>query len=89
MSVGTLQFMPNNSQILHSSFHARAMDSKSAIAHSYIRFRFTRQQNGDSLRLLLEASERYVAEHGLVLDGMPGLRILVSWYLVRRTLSEA
>ena len=88
MSVGTLQFMPNNSQILHSSIHARAMDSKSAIFHPYIRFRFAQQQNGDSLRQLLEASERYVAEHGLVLDRIPGLPILASRLLVRRTLSE-
>lgn len=49
-----------------------------AIAYSYIRFSTTQQLKGDSLRRQLEASERYVAEHGLVLDETLNLRDLAT-----------
>ena len=38
------------------------------IAYSYIRFSSAQQSKGDSYRRQLEASEKYVQEHGLTLD---------------------
>ncbi|MQY52595.1 hypothetical protein GHK24_12515 [Rhodocyclus tenuis] len=76
MSVGVLQFIPNNWQILHSSACNDSMDIMPATAYSYVRFSIPQQLKGDSLRRQLEASERYVAEHGLVLDKTLNLRDL-------------
>ncbi len=38
------------------------------VAYSYIRFSTTEQKTGDSLRRQIELSERYAAEHDLILD---------------------
>ncbi len=43
-------------------------------AYSYVRFSTPEQLKGDSLRRQLELSERYVAEHGLVIDTSLNLR---------------
>ncbi len=45
-------------------------------AYSYIRFSTPEQLKGDSLRRQLELSEKYAAEHGLVLDGSLNLQDL-------------
>lgn len=46
------------------------------IAYSYVRFSTPQQLKGDSLRRQFEATQRYVTEHGLVLDETLNLRDL-------------